>query len=289
MGNIKKDSYCRRCNYETNHTVLHEERDDEDYDCIILYMIVKCDGCDTISFRKEYVDFENSYPNDYNKWEPEVIVNIYPQATIKQKLEDIYILPEKIRIVYSEAINAFNTNCFLLTGVAFRAIIEAICMEKNIQGKDLARKIDNLVKQKLITEKEAQRLHAIRFIGNDSVHEMNIPEKEKLLIVLSIIEHLLNNLYIIDYQSRYHLETIIAFYSEFEVLLKSNLCQFQKLEELPLAKILGKSIRRLNGKLQDFESEIISKINSGECKDLSVGKVDVYGNGINKVQHFIIL
>jgi hypothetical protein len=290
MEIIKKSSYCKRCDYDTNHTILFKERvdGDENYHCMILYMIAKCDGCDRISFREEFVDFESAYPDDEGNWEPEITVTTYPKEQIKQKLEDIYVLPEKIKIVYTEAISAFNSDCFLLTGVAFRAVIEAICIEKNIIGKDLAKKIDSLVKQKLITEKEAQRLHSIRFLGNDSVHEMNVPEKEKLLIVLNIIEHLLNNLYIIDYQTKHHLETIIAFYPEFETLLNLNLKQFVKNDELPLAKILGKSIRRFNGKLQDFENELKTKIKSRECTNLLIGKVGVYGNGSNPVQHFIL-
>lgn len=288
--NSIKSSYCVRCDYDTLHTILHKERidGDEDYQCIVLYMISKCNGCESVSFRKEFVDFENSYPDENNNWEPEVTVTTYPQKSIQQKLNNIYTLPEKIRIVYSEAINAFNANCFLLTGVAFRAVIEAICLDKNVPGKDLAKKIDNLVKQKLITEKEAQRLHSIRFLGNDSVHEMSVPEKTKLLIVLNIIEHLLNNLYLIDYQLEYHLETVIAFYPEFELLLNINLKNYMSGDELPLAKILGKSVRRLNGKIQDFENELVAKIKSGDCANLSVGKIDVYGNATNKVQHFII-
>ncbi|MDQ8013538.1 MAG: DUF4145 domain-containing protein [Flavobacterium nitrogenifigens] len=285
-----KNSYCQRCDYETLHTILHRERvdGDEDYHCIELYMISKCNGCEMVSFRKEFVDFENSYPDDNNNWEPEITITTYPQKRIQEKLENIYILPEKIRIVYSEAINAFNANCFLLTGVAFRAVIEAICLDKNVPGKDLAKKIDNLVRQKLITEKEAQRLHSIRFLGNDSVHEMSVPEKGKLLIVLNIIEHLLNNIYLIDYQLEYHLETVIAFYPEFELLLNVSLNNFSTGDELPLAKIFGKSVRRLNGKIQDFENQLLLKIDSGDCTNLLRGKIDVYGNGTNKIQHFVI-
>lgn len=278
-------SYCETCDFETNHSILHIESVDgnEDYHCVTNFMLVKY----TISFRKAFIDFENAYPNENNDWEPEITITTYPKQTIQQQISNVWILPDKIRTAYMEALNAFNSECFLLSGVGFRAVIEAICLDKNVQGRDLAKKIDNLTKQKLITEKEAERLHSVRFLGNDSVHEMSVPEKSKLLIVLNIIVHLLNNLYIIDYEIKNKLETVIAFYPEFELLLNVSLKNINQKEEVPIAKILGKSIRRLNGKIQDFENELIAKIKSGEYSKLEIGKIDKYGSNTNLVQHFI--
>lgn len=290
MSNELIKNFCLRCNFETNHFQLHnvtKYSDNDDFDYRINYLIVKCCGCERISFRDEFINLDEMYPDEENNWHPNITIETYPpKLKVKRKLKDIYVLPTKLKIVYEESINAFNSDCFLLAGVAFRAIIEAICMDKNIIGKDLAKKIDNLVKQKLITEKEAQRLHSIRFLGNDSVHEMNVPDKEKLFLVLNIVEHLLNNLYIIDYQTRYHLETIINKFQEFEELLDYNLIKFELNEEIPLAKILGKSSRRLNGKISEFENQLKQKINAGEYLKLEIGKIDIYGNNPNKVQHF---
>jgi hypothetical protein len=286
-----KKSYCENCDFETNHHILKKEsiNGDEDYQFTENYMIVQCKGCDRISFRNEFIDFENAYPDEYDNWHPEITITTYPKKTIQQTINNIWALPDKIQTVYLESINAYNSECYLLCGVGFRAVIEAICLDKNITGRDLAKKIDNLTKQKLITEKEAQRLHSIRFIGNDSVHEMNVPEKKKLLIVLNIVIHLLNNLYIIDYEIKNKLETVIAFYSEFEVLLNLNLKNLNSGDEFPIAKILGKSTRRLHGKIQDFENELMSKINAGTYNKLTIGKIAVYGTNNNPVQHFLVI
>src|SRR5690606_30780536 len=143
-------------------------------------------------------------------------------------------------------------------------------------------------RNKLITEKESKRLHSIRFIGNDSVHEMKAPREESLKIVLNIIEHLLNNLYLIDYNSQNHLETVIDQFGEFTELLNYSLPKFEKGEEIPLAKNLGKKVRRLNGRLSDFEAELISKIGTNEYDLLKVGKKDTYGESMSQVQHFVI-
>jgi hypothetical protein len=292
MDNTTK-SYCQRCNYETNHSILFKEsyrsKEEEEYDYALEYMVVKCLGCENISFRKEFIDIESSYPDEFGDWNPYVTITTYPKKNkVAKKLGNAHVLPEKIKSIYDEAINSFNADCLILTGVAFRAVIEAICIEENITGNNLEKKINNLVRQKLITEKEAKRLHSIRFIGNDSVHEMKIPKEKSLIMVLNIIEHLLNNIYLIDYDSEGILETIIDKFPEFEQLLNQCVRKINNGDEIPLAKILNKNVRRFNGKLSEFETELIGKINNKEYANLLIGKIDVYGNDTTQRQHFII-
>jgi hypothetical protein len=286
-----KKSYCLRCDFNTNHKEIHNHRirsNDEYYDYSVDYIIVQCLGCERISFREEFTDIESAFPDENGNWTPDISVEIYPKKLrIKHTLENIHILPNRIKTVYEEAIKAYNSDCFILTGVAFRAIIEAICLEEDIPGGNLQKKINALVRKKLITEKESSRLHSIRFIGNDSVHEMKIPNEESLRIVLNIVEHLLNNIYLIDYNSQQHLETVIDKFTEFTELLNHNLINFDEKDEIPLAKILGKNIRRFNGRINEFENELILKINNGEYNCLLIGKIDTYGTSSSKVQHFI--
>lgn len=290
MDNLK--NYCLRCEFETNHRVIANKdyrSDNDEYDYSINYMIVECLGCERISFREDYCDIESAYLNEKGEWIPEITIEIFPKKVRTSKsLQNSHILPSKIKTVYNEAIKAYNAECFILSGVAFRAIIEAICLDNDIAGNNLQKKINNMVKKKLITERESKRLHSIRFMGNDSVHEMKVPNESSLKIVFYIIEHLLNNLYLIDYTSKNHLETIINEYSEFEKLLKNSITTFEKDEEIPLARILGKKVRRLNGRLSDFDKELKSKIELNEFTLLRIGKVDVFGNSNKQVQHYII-
>lgn len=286
-------SYCKRCEFETNHEILFDKnyrsKEEEGYDYAIDYMVVKCLGCENISFREEFSDLESIYPDEFGNWEPAVTVTTYPKKDrVTMGLEKVYALPDKIRLIYEEAINSYNADCPVLTGVAFRAVIEAICIHKEISGKNLEIKINNLVRQKLITEKEAKRLHSIRFIGNDSVHEMKVPNEESLKLVLNIIEHLLNNIYLIDHDGERVLETIIEKFADFEQLLNKCIRRMNHGEEVPLAKILNKDVRRFNGKLNEFEAKLIEKINNSEYTNLTIGKIDNYGNDSTQRQHFII-
>jgi hypothetical protein len=286
-------NFCNRCQYETNHTVLHESQersDHDDYHYGIDYMIVKCAGCEVISFREDFHDYEATYPDEYDNWHHDTKTTLYPSPLKNHRsLSRIYNLPDQIRIVYEEAVNAFKANCYLLTGVAFRAVIEALCIDKSIKGRNLEVKINNLVKDRLITEKEGARLHSIRFIGNDSVHEMSIPKTEALYIVLDIVEHLLKNLYLIDEEAKRSLETIVDNYDDFVPILNRCLKKFILGDEYPLAKFLSKDVRRLNGKIQEFESELLVKINDGSCKNLSIGKNAKFGNSKGNIQHYKLI
>jgi hypothetical protein len=160
---------------------------------------------------------------------------------------------------------------YLLAGVGFRAIIEAVCIEEDIKGKDLLHKIDNLSKKRLISEKEAERLHSIRFLGNDSVHEMEVPPISKLMLVLRIVEHLLSNLYLFDVQVKNELDSIINNYKDFESLLNKNIMKLAVGQTLTIKKTFGKESRRFLGEnLPLFEAELISKIKKGEYDYLSL-------------------
>lgn len=138
---------------------------------------------DPITYEEEYTEEVLLYPTPLKNHIP---------------LTDGYNLPPKIKAIYHETLETFKAGSYILAGVGFRAVIEAICIDKGIKGRDLQQKINNLLKEKLITEKECKRLHSIRFLGNDSVHEMLKPEKRTLYLVLEIIEPLLKNIYLID-------------------------------------------------------------------------------------------
>lgn len=285
-------SYCNSCQNETNHSVLSGKNlrsVDPDYHFETFYYMIECCGCETVSFRSEGHDYETSYPDEYNNWTHDITVRIYPSPLKNHRpISEQYLLPTQIRTVYSESIDALKADCKLLAGVGFRAVIEAICIDKNIPGRNLEVKITKLLANKLITDKEAERLHAVRFLGNDSVHEMSVPKEKALYVVLEIIEHLLNNLYIIDHHAKPVLDMYITDFDDFQQLLLKKLKNFNVGDEFPLAKFLEKDVRRLNGQIASFETDLITKIGNGEFKRLTIGAIKPFGtNSTDNHQHFI--
>lgn len=225
------EHYCPNCQQYTNHSIIAKRETNSSYDdChwAIKYYMIKCLGCESYSFKIESHDYESFYCDEYGGYQHPITEQTSPPYLENhKKLQETYYLPRQIKKVYIETLTAIKSGCYLLAGVGFRAIIEAVCIDKKIAGRNLNNKINSLSKLRLITEKESERLHAVRFLGNDSAHEMAEPKIDVLYVVLEIIEHLLKNIYIIDKVAKSKLDTVIKNYEEFEILLLSKIKKYQ--------------------------------------------------------------
>ncbi len=293
----KIDNYCTDCFKNTNHTVreVFKIEGSFEYQVNRFYGVVQCDGCNTVSYRTETKDYElMEFDYQENDYFPRTTTEFYPQTLNSHRNElDTSLLPEKIRIVYDDTIKSFTAGSYLLTAIGFRTIIEAICINQSIKVKeveDLKPQIDKMAKNGLITPREAARLHTIRFSGNDSAHEMIVPKKEDLYVVLNIVDHLLNNLYIIDQQIKGGLEKVITDFKGFRTLLSSAISKLKVGDTLTLGKILGKSARRLNDKGAEFEKELLAKIDNREYTKLGKGELKANpDNNLPSLQFYTVI
>ncbi len=282
-------NYCERCKQETNHNVIFSKsigsKPDDDFHWGSTYEVIECCGCELIKFRETYADESMvHYDYDGNEREEYDEQKTFPPYIEKHEIiSNLYSIPYKIRTIYLETIQAFKANSLILTGVGFRAIIEAICIEENILGNNLQEKTNNLLAQKLITQKEANRLHSIRFLGNDSIHEMLVPDIQLLRIVLTIIEHLLENLYTIDSEANSLLETVINKYGEFEEIIWYRANSFNNGEEKSIKEILGKHLRRIDhNDTNPFIERLIARITQHEIEWLSISSLASSNNLLEK-------
>lgn len=281
---------CSSCDRETWHEVLYAHVDSYyEYRMDTNHEVVQCRGCKTISFRKVVIDYENAYPIADDEWEVPKDILYYP-SVLKghRELEDIEDVPSPVQDIYAQAVHAIRDELNILAGIGLRATIEAICNEQKIVGRTLDKRIDGLAKGGLISQKDAERLHAIRFLGNDAAHEIQTVEPKNLLIALRIIEHLLVNIYILDSEADGKLDTIIKTQEKFIEILDKKLPVLAKGEEIPLAKIFGKDVRRFHGYLSTHESQLLNAIAAGTYTKLTVGKVDHFAGSKDKLQHFVV-
>lgn len=288
----KKQVYhsCASCVRDTWHSVLEEHIESYyEYRMDTIYQIVQCCGCHTVSFRKVVRDYESAYPIDDYEWDVPEDISCFP-SILKghRELEHVLDLPDTVREIYTQSIQAIKDNSNILAGIGLRATIEAICKDRCITGRTLEKRIDSLAKGGLISQKDAERLHAIRFLGNDAAHEIKKPDAKNLLIALRIIEHLLVNIYILDGEADKRLDTIIRTFEQFTALLEKKLANCTSGKEIPLAKIFGKDMRRFHGYFAIHEKALIDAITSGTFTKLQVGKVDHFAGSKDKVQHFIV-
>ena len=210
-------SFCNECRRETNHDVLFvKEVYGEVYDGEIKYCeeygIIQCRGCGNVSFRQESSNSEGYNPMT---GETEVKVDIFPQK--KAGTLDIYSLPSIVRDIYKETCDAISNDNKILAGAGTRSIIEAICTYEKITG-NLSSKINKLVKAGKISTMEARYLHAIRFLGNDAIHDFYEPTPEQLSIAMKIVESLLSK-YALEKEAIYNLSLPIDSYTEFKAIV----------------------------------------------------------------------
>lgn len=228
IENKSKDSICKvlctSCKHETNHKVLyslllHGKEEFEEYSYYEWeneHQVIKCLGCDEISFRVTKSDSESLNP-ETGEYDVEEI--LYPKRTKETINCKAYLnLPFTIKILYKETIDSYNNNILLLCAIGIRSLVEGICQDKKIadgnvaiqkkdgtkevkSSKNLDGKINGLFEKGILTEENAKILHEHRYLGNEAVHELSIPSRSELELAITIIEHILNSIYEIPAKS----------------------------------------------------------------------------------------
>ncbi|MEJ5960756.1 DUF4145 domain-containing protein [Pedobacter immunditicola] len=274
---MNKKYFCQKCNGARNHKALFElkksgEEGYGSFQWIHYHRVIECLGCENISFLYVYGDSsmiregEHGEPDYYNEEE------IFPYHLTKgRELTHKYMIPQNIRNIYIETINAFKIKSLLLTAAGFRAIIEAICNHLKIKKANLEERINLLHDKGHLTKSESRRLHSIRFLGNSALHEIAIPKMEQLDILVDIINHLLGNLFINDKLMKDKLETVIDEYLEFVRIIQNLIKKDMVGREIELDEILGDS-RKLISKTNynAFKTEFVKDIKNGKYNFLLV-------------------
>jgi ribosomal protein L37AE/L43A len=207
--------FCNSCRNETKHILQAEHHRDFPYinpDGSLGYIervgnnFWTCAGCDKGTLGEFYI-FDVSAEH-YEASDEEYKENItspeehyYPERSELHIEEKIFIsLPDELNTIYRETLRAFNNRLIVLCALGIRALIEGICADKGITGKNLQTKIDKMVNiplpQNIVTN-----LHSIRFIGNEAAHELAVPNAEELRLAIQICEDLLNYIYELDYKT----------------------------------------------------------------------------------------
>ena len=276
MSDIEtKYCYCGECKRDTNHQVLHHEyevndsKDDENWRCD--YYIVQCLGCEGIHFYQEFRDQCSWIYNEDGTAEDAPDKHTYPMMPTKVEPLDFLYLPLSMIHLYTETMDCLNRGNLILAAAGFRGLIEAICIDNDITGKDLSAKITNLWKQHIVTSKDKDNLHAIRFIGNDSIHCKQRYSEHEMMVVAKIINTILTSLYVIDSQVSYLKQLPIKSFEDFLNVLNKRIEELGYVGNIDTLKNLVKHERRiLPESLPEFEAELINRINSGQYAKLSL-------------------
>jgi uncharacterized protein DUF4145 len=199
--------FCNQCEGETNHTckadycrhyLTYAERFLGGFTYTIGYRLWMCAGCESCTLERYYTDETLEDEDGVAEYETE----FFPKRTeYNHKSKHFRQLPTKLDVIYREAVQAFNNQMVMLCSVGIRALIEGICADQKVTGKNLEARINGLVN--ILPKNIVTNLHSLRFMGNEAAHELNAPSQEELQLALEICEDLLNYLYELDYKASY--------------------------------------------------------------------------------------
>lgn len=275
MSNTKKiKSYCHCCKRETNHDILFSEKVSYDNDGYYweeaTYSVVRCCGCDLIGFHRKVFSEDNiaEVENGIYDYIPEITTYPFNSNWIDPIFS--WAIPHKIREIYRETIEALNHGLDRLAGAGLRAVVEAVCSHMEVDGKNLESKINKLTSKGIITRNDRNRLHAIRFIGNDSIHVLKKYKRDELLVALNIVNGILNNLFVVEDAFEHLGERPISSYEDFESFLSEIIGRMTAGNVCTLKNIVGNARQVLKEDLPAFETHLIERINSGDFRGLEV-------------------
>lgn len=264
---------CGKCLDDRRHRKIfsHEVKDGFDDSIFIQYNIIECNGCGNVSFQKYTLDYQYPMQDDEGNWIGHSESKIFPPFIANhQELPRFAFFPRNIEKIYQETVRCIACGDYILGGLGLRSVIEAVCLDKKIEGRNLETRISKLASSGHISRADANRLHAIRFLGNDAAHDLRSPTDQQIRVALRIVEYLLATLYFLDLDAKEALDTVIDNYPEFQNVLVSNLKEFEVGTEAPISRIVARFERRVREKLADFEAELENKIESGAFSMLEI-------------------
>ena len=167
-----------------------------------------------------YINPDDPNESDYG---PETTDIIYsPERPSKPfTSNEEYLIPKEIRTLYNEIKNSIAYDSLLLAGGGLRMLIEAIAKNLELPTGNLQAQITQMKERHLIADAQCTMLHQIRFLGNDAVHDLTLPNIEQINSALSTIEILIRETYIQPSLAKQVLPPIIS-YDEFKQLIINN-------------------------------------------------------------------
>lgn len=197
---MKTQLYCNWCKQYTNHE-LHGEHQkpagadgDLFLDTVWHYRFWVCMGC-------EHGVLEETYWPAFIERERDSEIAYYPERSNNTLFPKPYSkLKSNLASIYKEAVTCYNHQAHILCAAGLRALLEGICQDKRVRGRNLEVKIDGL-QAHLPNKNIIRNLHQFRFMGNKAVHELATPKAEEVALAVSVIEDLLNFFYELDYKA----------------------------------------------------------------------------------------
>jgi len=202
--NLEECLLCNTCAHETRHGLIAKHSfsipyyigTEREWDVDQHWELFQCLGCNQVTVR-----VTTDLPSKTRKFYPERVV-------VDHQKKEYQKLPANLDSLYTEVVNAINNNLLLLCAAGLRALLEGLCADKGITegpnehgkiAKTLEGRINGLTT--IVPVGIVRNLHGLRFLGNQALHELEVPSKGDLELGLGVIEDIFNVVYDLDYKS----------------------------------------------------------------------------------------
>ena len=191
---------CGTCNTVTRHvamTSVDVDEDDGEIQYWYQHQILRCKGCDTLSFRSDWQSTDDFFLDDN---EAELIHHeelFPPRLAGRLPIRVERFLPFEIGLIYRETHQALCSRQRVLAGVGIGVLIEAVCRDQGAPGNNLKDRIDALATKGVLTADGAEILHSLRDTRNAAAHEIRPHREDELSAAFDVVEHLLNSVYLL--------------------------------------------------------------------------------------------
>jgi hypothetical protein len=195
--NRRITSHCNECGGERNHEELCCEKTHWEMPIGAMvrtvtggdtYQMLKCKGCDSISFR-------------HSKWCSEwddVEAHYYPPEISRSKpswWEDESI-PQSQQYLLTEIYEALHNSSLRLAVMGIRSLIESVMVEKVGDNGTFGNNLAEFSTRGWLSEKQKETLEKIIDVGHAATHRDFSPSREDLGILMDIAEALVVGVYV---------------------------------------------------------------------------------------------
>jgi hypothetical protein len=209
LGIVQK-THCNTCGIHTPHTLENsslygkyvEKYEGTGFETVVWweeyeYRFWICQVCETAALEVSYSDMSiDGALDEYGKngvstWYPP------PAKLTPKKFQRFRKRP--LRNIYFEIIDSYNSGLKLVCAFGLRALLEGICADMGIEDtgetRPLTGKLYALAKRGLVKQEIVDNLFALKFIGDEAIHQLKTPAEEELETGVRVIENLISFLY----------------------------------------------------------------------------------------------
>ena len=200
-------TFCNRCQQETNHSIAqccsnHRNEGTEQAPRFLRekWQLLKCRGCDSVHV---YMVEESSNSSL-------VRCQRYPPLEVRRTPPWCSTLPKELQGLIVEIYSALFGNCLALAAMGARTLIDKLLTDELGDVGGFQQKLKEAVSSNFLTVRNKDIITPAIEIGNAASHRGYIPTQRDVFDVLDIVEHCLEQSYILEGKSRRLSESVPA-------------------------------------------------------------------------------